>query len=302
MQNGPPVRDDYSLKNVFLSLNYKEELVHGSLAGFSICLVGHPFDTVKTYSQVFNRGFLTAVRSIYSHGGWPNFYKGIMSPLTTTTLLNAGIFTCFEVGKRVLSHATGRPLDNLAIIGTAGFVTGMLNSFLIASIELFKVQKQIQVDNKVVTSYFQILRDILRGGGVLGIFKGTYLSMGRDAIGYMSQFIAYQCVLNYFARQQTSEDNNKKWHHLVAGGCAGLACWVSGYPFDTLKSIYQGEPVDKRVSFLPSGDAARIARQVYGRSGVIGFYAGLGSIMGRAILGNAAGFYVWNLSRTHIKL
>ena len=294
-------RNNYTPKKLLQNLNYKEELVYGSLAGFSICLVGHPFDTVKTYSQVFNRGFLTAVKSIYGNGGIANFYKGIMSPLTTTTLLNAGIFTSFEVGKRVLSQLTNKSVTDLRIIGAAGFVTGVLNSFLIASIELFKIQKQIQVDKKVVTSYFDILREVRKGAGWPGVFKGTYLSMGRDSIGYMSQFMMYQVTLNYFAGGREVQDN-ENWHHLVAGGFAGLACWVSGYPFDTIKSIYQGESVSQRLSVFPKGDTSRIAKTVYSRSGIGGFYLGLGSIMGRAVLGNAVGFYVWNLSRNHIKL
>lgn len=294
-------REQYSLLKVLLSLNYKEELVYGSLAGFSICLVGHPFDTVKTYTQVFHRSVTAAVRSIFSNGGVFNFYRGLLSPLATTTFLNASIFTCYETTRRLLAHYTNRSLTDLPIIATAGAVTGILNSHWTASIELFKIQKQIQVDKKTVTGYFDILRDIRRGAGWPGIFKGTYLCMARDGIGYMSQFATYQMVLNLFAHRTAANDNSN-WHHFIAGGCAGLACWVSGYPFDTLKSIYQGEPVNHRLSFLARGDTTRISRDIYNRSGLRGFYAGLGSIMGRAVLGNAAGFYVWNLSRNHIKL
>lgn len=300
MDNCPSETEDYSLKSVIKSLNYKEELVYGSLAGFSICIVGHPFDTIKTYSQVFNRSFSKSVKAIHAHGGIGSFYRGIMSPLATTTVLNAGIFTCYEVSRKVISHWTGRHLTDISVIGAAGFITGTLNSFLIASIELFKIQKQIQVESQRL-SYWNILRTIREKAGWSGLFKGTYLSMGRESIGYCAQFVAYQSVLNAFTRGKRERDN-VGWHHLVAGGVGGLSCWVSGFPFDTLKSIYQGEPIDKRISIVPNGDAKRIAKAVYLRSGIAGFYIGLMSVMGRAVLGNATGFYVWSLARKNIRL
>lgn len=293
--------EEYSLKNIFLSLNYKEELVYGSLAGFTICLVGHPFDTIKTYSQVFNKNFLFSVKSIYSHGGLFNFYKGICSPLTTATLLNAGVFTAYEVSRKILAHTFNVGSNDYSVIAASGFLTGTLNSFLCAPIELLKIQKQIQVDKAKVSSYNQILGDIRRNSGFRGLFLGTYLTIGRDSIGYLFQFLSYHMVLDSLAKNAETVDN-VNWHHLLAGAVAGFTCWVVGYPFDTVKSIYQGGTFNKPISVRSSGEFRQICSVIYQRAGVRGFYLGLGSIMGRAILGNAVGFYVWNISRKFIKL
>ena len=47
--------------NKFLS-DLKDEMVFGSIAGFTICLVGHPFDTLKTRMQIQN----VSLRKIYT--------------------------------------------------------------------------------------------------------------------------------------------------------------------------------------------------------------------------------------------
>ena len=108
-------------------------------------------------------------------------------------------------------------------------------------------------------------------------------------------------VLDSLAKDPQTKQN-LDWNHLLAGAVAGFCCWITGFPFDTIKSIYQGGPFDRKLSVRSSGEFKQICSVIYQRAGVRGFYLGLGSIMGRAILGNAVGFYVWNVSRKFIKL
>lgn len=302
MQSSPDnPQNEYSLWKVIRNLNFKQELIYGSFAGFTICLVGHPFDTLKTYIQLSNTGSLNAIKSIYSHGGISSFYKGIMSPLASMSLLNAVIFASYESSREILAHSFNRSTHDYSIIFSAGAISGVINSLICGPIELFKIKKQMQINNTIITSYFDIFHDIKKISGNNGLFKGVYLTAIRDSIGFAFQFLIFQYV-----HRKLSESNLEQkvfpWHNFVAGGFAGCSCWVSAYQFDTIKSIYQAEWEKKKISWKFSGDAWRITVDIYTRFGIRGFYVGMGSIMGRAILANAAGFYAWDLAKQNIKI
>ena len=290
-----------SVVEAITSLNFKHELVYGSLAGFTICLIGHPFDTLKTYVQISGQRPMKAIRTILSHGGVTNFYKGMLSPLGTTTLLNAIVFASYEGSRKVISQSWGVSIESYKVIGIAGFLTGVINSFVCGPMELMKVKKQTTVDNSSLQSYVSILRNIRRVSGIRGVFQGTYLTMGRDSMCYSGQFMSYHMILDLLSGRQNGS-SDVKWHHFAAGAVAGLAAWVPSYPIDTVKSVYQGENITKKLSVLPSGKAMEITRRIFQNSGVRGFFAGLLSIMGRAVFANAAGFFVWNYSKSIIKL
>lgn len=76
-----------------------EELFYGSIAGVTICLIGHPFDTLKTRMQIQKKGLMETLKRIIKQEGVLSLYKGLSSPLYTVPLLNAVVFGAYSITK-----------------------------------------------------------------------------------------------------------------------------------------------------------------------------------------------------------
>lgn len=81
-----------------------------------------------------------------------------------------------------------------------------------------------------------------------------------------------------------------------------MACWVSSYPFDSLKSNIQARQLTKPLSFIPNGVILQESLDIHTRGGYRGFYNGVVAIMGRAFFANAVGFWLWEFARNNIHL
>ena len=105
--------------------------------------------------------------------------------------------------------------------------------------------------------------------------------MARDIPSFASYFGMYEGVKRLFK----SQDISGKWTLLVAGGVAGIAAWLPGYPQDLVKSRiqYQSGPFN----------TLDVIKQTYQKSGLTGFFRGLSPTLARAVPVNAAVFYVY---------
>ncbi len=75
---------------------------------------------------------------------------------------------------------------------------------------------------------------------------------------------------------------------MLGGASAGIALWLSAYPFDIVKSRLQTDglaPADRQYK-----GALDCARQIYAQNGVKGFFKGLTPTLVRAPFANAATF------------
>ena len=94
--------------------------------------------------------------------------------------------------------------------------------------------------------------------------------------------------------------NIRTWQRLLAGGLAGVACWVSGYPLDSLKSNVQALHAKGKIPLIPDGTILREALKIHTAHGYKGFMNGVFAIMGRAFFANAVGFWLWEVSKQNI--
>jgi hypothetical protein len=83
---------------------------------------------------------------------------------------------------------------------------------------------------------------------------------------------------------------------------AGVACWVSTYPIDSIKSNIQAVVLDRPVSIKPDGSVLHEMAKMHSNFGYRGFMNGVVAIMGRAFFANAVGFWLWEYSKTLISL
>ncbi len=89
---------------------------------------------------------------------------------------------------------------------------------------------------------------------------------------------------------------------MVCGGIAGFNAWLFSYGADIVKTKIQCQNYGYYPRRGVDGGAFEVARQIYARSGLRGFFLGFNAIMGRAIIGNAFGFWGWETSKQLISL
>jgi len=186
----------------------QEELIYGSIAGLGICIVGHPFDTIKTRKQIMGGSYIKMVKDIIIKESPFAFYKGLASPLVTMPLLNSVVFSSYSMALSQLNQmkSTANYSEDSKII-LASMVAGVLNSFIAGPTELFKTKLQIQKDGvKMYKGNIDLARKIYRVSGVKGIFQGLYLTLLRDTISYGAQFYTYHIFVKYFLKQIGKEN------------------------------------------------------------------------------------------------
>ena len=116
------------------------DFVAGLIAGLSGCIVGYPFDVIKTYSQVdgTKNTWLTC-RLIYDRHGLKGFYKGILSSLLSRSIIKATLFHYYEQSLKLQSSYQ----YNIYIkMGVAGFIASFPVCILYCPLEISKLYAQ----------------------------------------------------------------------------------------------------------------------------------------------------------------
>lgn len=317
------------ITNFFTLQEMCEELVYGSLAGLAICLGGHPFDTIKTRMQMEHKSLLKTTTSILKREGPQAFYKGIGGPLASVPLLNAIVFSSYEISKRIFEHE-GK--IGYYYIGLSGAIAGFIQCVVVNPTELVKCKMQMQkglLNGKNYANSWECAKDILKKDGIRGINQGMFATIVREVPAYVVQFTVYEFVkkeifgknaifgkkVQYSEFNEFNEELNiiKKegeksssselggWRTMAAGAIAGVTCWAVSFPPDVVKTRIQcAERYSFKSKFFDGGFYT-VARDVAKSQGVKGFFNGFNAIVGRAVIANALGFWVWEISREMIQ-
>ena len=150
----------------------------------------------------------------------------------------------------------------------------------------------------------RILKDAYAENGFRGIFRGLSSTIARDVPFNFAFFGAYEawttllsstgsrlfCSPNSIAdrRSQNFTEAPKTDRRLnpfgvyIAGGCAGASGWMVSFPIDSVKSRVQ---TSKTPTSLVS-----MAKTIYKKFGVRGFFRGVSSAVLRAFPANAGLF------------
>ncbi|KAF9653361.1 mitochondrial carrier [Thelephora ganbajun] len=277
----------------------------GTVAGMAALTVGQPFDTVKVRFQDPNTsarysGTFSAVSTIIREERFSGLYKGIMSPMATCALLNGLVFSSYRfLMKAQLSDDQATP--TLAQIFLAGAGTGMIGTVVTTPTELVKIRQQALL---TPISTRQMLRRIIQQDGIRGLYRGITATGLRD-IGYGSYFFAYEATCRYFSQPAYPHSNSDliqsiesdlhtvPWPALLlAGGVAGVAGWITTFPFDLVKTRIQTTSAlqSKRGFFQDGGVTMSTAMQSWKNEGLRVFWRGLAPTLIRAIPVNMVTF------------
>jgi solute carrier family 25 carnitine/acylcarnitine transporter 20/29 len=144
-----------------------------------------------------------------------HLYRGLKYPLYTSCLSNSIIFG--------VNYNLGSYIENQWI---TGFLTGIATTFICCPMEVYKIRRQKNISLPTCRQ--------------LG--SGFWATLSRETLSCSIYFGSF----NYLKKKT---DNI-----FLAGGIAGVLCWLPTYPLDTLKTkIQSGEYNSYYLAFRSNG-------------------------------------------------
>ncbi|CAJ0748616.1 18172_t:CDS:2, partial [Entrophospora sp. SA101] len=283
----------FSKKNSF-----SKEAFSGTLAGCAQVVVGFPFDTIKVRLQTDSQKYKTAINCLkmtIRQETALGLYKGSSSPMLGNGISNAILFSTNKKFRGMFNDGDSTRSLTLNEIAKAGALTGVVMSFVNCPVELLKVKLQTQYDqpaaNKKYTSVFHAASSIYNQNNIKGLYRGITATVIRDVP------IVYEGAKKLISDRNHRGDLNKLTHLelLMAGGTAGIACWIPCYPQDVIKTHIQREP-----SYTSTLHCIRtlIRGAINSNKSILRvFTKGFAPTMARAFPANAATFFAYEKSK-----
>ncbi|KAH0263134.1 hypothetical protein KCU91_g12940, partial [Aureobasidium melanogenum] len=282
-------------KETFASLR---SLVAGGAGGVCAVIVGHPFDLVKVRLQTAQAGVYSGAmdvvrKTVAKEGLLRGLYAGVSAPLVGVTPMFAVSFWGYDLGKKLVKTFSTVNNDQFSTgqICAAGAFSAVPTTAVAAPFERVKVLLQIQGQKTLApgekpkySGGIDVVRQLYKEGGVRSVFRGSAMTLARDAPGSAAYFAAYETV----KRQLTPKNADGTPGELsllavmAAGGAAGIAMWIPVFPVDTVKSRLQSAEGNPTIGGT--------IKELYRRGGYKAFFPGIGPAMARAVPANAATF------------
>jgi solute carrier family 25 carnitine/acylcarnitine transporter 20/29 len=241
----------------------------GFIAGITRALISQPFDTIKTKMQTsYYKTSIECLKTTINNDGFMFLYKGIAFPLIGNSFILGSQFYTYNY------------LNNFPPLISGGFA-GLISSFISNPIELVRIKMQLSDklgNNKNYKNSFICLKHIIEHNGITGIFKGQQITTIRDIVGYASFFYVYENYKYYEKYFNYIANDNEIIHKMIKGSLCGFALWTSMYPIDVIKTIVQGNLLEKKQESY-----SHYIKNVYKTYGINGFYRGFYLTMFRAI-------------------
>ena len=241
-----------------------EEITGATVAGCASTIIGHPLDTLKVHMQTNSKltGTIHAAKSLIRTEGSPLiFFRGISPPLFNAIIMNTVMFSVFHEVKQSLPEGMYGSL-------VAGLISGFATACLSTPTDFAKIQSQL----RGVSSAAVLAEAIRLNPFTLG--RGHVSNLAREGVFTM-------VYLGLFDRlKSVSSPNGTPGLLKVAflSSFTGGLAWISSYPFDTVKSVVQGSPINTNST------TRKAIKMIWSRGGFKEFYRGVSASTGRAIL------------------
>ncbi|KAI1438132.1 mitochondrial carrier domain-containing protein [Xylaria sp. CBS 124048] len=285
------------------SLDTAKDLFAGAVGGVAQVLIGQPFDIVKVRLQTTTQysSALNAATTIYAKEGPLAFYKGTLTPLLGIGACVSIQFGAFGYAKRYFETANAARFPaavskelSYGQYYAAGAFAGVANSVLSGPIEHVRIRLQTQPHGagRLYAGPLDCARQLsARGGGVLrGVYRGSAVTVLREAQAYGMWFLAFEYMMNAdAARNGLSRKEVPAYKVAFYGGLAGEVLWLGSYPFDVIKSKMQTDGFGQNMRYKSMRDCFA---QTWRAEGMRGFWKGLAPTLLRAMPVSAGTFAV----------
>ncbi|CDS09678.1 hypothetical protein LRAMOSA02355 [Lichtheimia ramosa] len=285
-------------------------------------VAGYPFDSIKTRMQTEPYDSITAcVRQTYREEGVRGFFRGVLPPLVTVSIIKSISFSVYEETKTFLKAQS--PFyardDNLRSVMTRSTLGGAASGAFVATFscpfELVKIHKQLEIlllqassistgatvmrernnrtngggscNNLPTTSSWHSAKEIVRSKGILGLWSGYGLHFWRDTLGTAVYFGGYETTKFLLSGPERTAGPMTQF---LAGGTCGILCWLAVFPIDLVKSLMQKEVLSPSRKYKSTMDCVK---DIYHSRGASGFYRGITVTLIRAFPIHSLNFLVY---------
>lgn len=154
-----------------------------------------------------------------------------------------------------------------------------------------RLQTQPHGAGKLYAGPLECISKLSRSPNVaLGLYRGTSVTLLREAQAYGCWFLAFEYMMQSDAkRNKISRSEIPTWKIATYGGLAGEALWISSYPFDVIKSKMQTDGFGEAQRYKSMRDCFA---QTWRQEGAMGFWRGVGPTLLRAMPVSAGTFAV----------
>ncbi|KAI9797974.1 MAG: hypothetical protein M1833_005030 [Piccolia ochrophora] len=281
-----------------------KDLFAGAAGGVAQVLLGQPFDIVKVRLQTTTEysNAVDAASKIYKNEGPLAFYKGTLTPLIGIGACVSVQFGAFHYARRrfetrnALASPHGPPTLSYTQYYLAGAFAGLTNTALSSPIEHIRIRLQTQphaAAARLYTGPLDCISQLTRRHGLArGLYRGTAVTVLREAQAYGTWFLAFEWMMAAEVRRAgvgAKREDVPAWKIAAYGGLAGEALWISSYPFDVVKSKMQSDGFGEKSRYKSMRDCFA---QTWRAEGARGFWKGIGPTLLRAMPVSAGTFAV----------
>jgi solute carrier family 25 carnitine/acylcarnitine transporter 20/29 len=280
----------------------------GYISGAAGILLGNPLDLLKVRLQAGTPSLIstpTSYASQFSSAG--NLIRGATAPILGYGALNALLFVTYNRASALLNPSTTGAPPNLWTTWLAGAIGGLATWVVSTPTELVKCRAQIS-SSPMAASSWGITKEILRSGGIRGLYFGGVVTALRDSIGYGFYFWSYELStrLMMSRMRERGSETQEAARVLFCGGLAGVVTWASIFPLDVIKTRVQTQILADSTTAPLLGavvstdgterrrlGAVEVARNAYRSEGPGVFFRGLTVCSIRAFIVNATQWAVY---------
>ncbi|CAM9448636.1 unnamed protein product [Ectocarpus fasciculatus] len=264
----------------------------GAGAGLVGTLIGYPLDVIKGRMQVqagsFSMGSI--ISSIHSAEGVKGFYRGVLPPMVSLTLLNTINFSNYALALSALSveRSANKGFDPLIFV--AGACVGPGASFISTPFEFLKIQLQFSQRNKTpYKNTVHAARKIVESHGFRYLYTGHLINTYREMLFLGTYFATYEYV-----KKILHQTVNVSVAVPVSGGIAGAVGWLVSFPLDAIKTNIQGiHLIDNSTGTIQALSIRQAALRQLREKGFLNMYKGVGPSILRAFIVSSSRFSVY---------
>jgi solute carrier family 25 carnitine/acylcarnitine transporter 20/29 len=205
------------------------DFIAGWFSGGVSVLVCQPVDTVLTRLQAGPALVATAntapisvqTRGFVSQAGITALWRGSSAMISAVPMQNALLMGGYGIGKKWSEDSQGE-YDTLINVFIGGCTGGLVQSFLMSPVELYKVNQQV-----IGQAPKAARKEILQGLSSSKSWRGLQATLLRDGIPHGVWFASYECCKTFLGKQIKDSPGEQFTVPLVSGAFAATVAWVS---------------------------------------------------------------------------
>lgn len=256
-------------------------------------LVTYPLDLTKTRLQIQGeaatasaqsklqyRGMFATAAGIVREEGTAKLWQGVTPALYRHVVYSGVRITFYDyLRKEMAKGYTSTEVVPIWKSAVCGIFAGCVAQWLASPADLVKVQIQMEGKRRLmgekprVNSAADAFMQILKRGGVTGLWKGSVPNMQRAALVNLGDLTAYDTIKQTLMKKLNMPDSRPT--HILSSFGAGFVAAIMGTPADVIKTRIMNQPTDEKGRGLLYKGAVDCFSKTVKNEGFTALYKGL---------------------------